>query len=95
VVQPGGDIVVAQNYGHDELSRFWTPQEVECESWPPWFADQGFACEVVDTVWRFSTSEEALAVLQFLWGERAQAYVLASDKAEFGYKVAIYHRRVQ
>ena len=94
VVQPGGDIVVVQNYGRDELSRFWAPQESECERWPPWFAEQGFSCQVVDTVWHFHTQAEALAVLEFLWGERARAYVLENDRLEFGYKVAVYHRLV-
>lgn len=91
VTRPGGDVAVVQNYGHDELSRFWASFEDECQTWPPWFADQGFACQVVDTVWRFTSPTEALAVLEFLWGERARAYVLDTDKAEFGYKVAVYH----
>jgi ubiquinone/menaquinone biosynthesis C-methylase UbiE len=95
VVQPGGDIVVVQNYGQDEMSRFWAPQESECESWPPWFAEHGFSCQVVDTVWRFRSQDEALAVLDFLWGEPARAYVLEHDKLEFAYKVAVYHRLVE
>jgi len=94
VIRPGGDFIVAQNYGHDELSRFWTAQEAECESWPPWFAKYGFACQVVDTVWRFHSQDEALAVLGFLWGERARAYVVNTDRLEFDYRVAIYHRQV-
>jgi SAM-dependent methyltransferase len=95
VVRPGGDIVVVQNYGQDELSRFWSPDESECETWPPWFAEQGFTCTLVDTVWRFETTDEALAVLEFLWGKGAREYVLEKDKAEFGYRVAVYHRRVE
>jgi SAM-dependent methyltransferase len=95
VLRPGADAVIAQNYGQDELSRFWTPQEAECEAWPPWFAEHGFTCQVVDTVWRFHTLEEALAVLEFLWGERARTFVLESAKSEFGYRVAIYHRRAK
>jgi ubiquinone/menaquinone biosynthesis C-methylase UbiE len=94
VVRPGGDFVVVQNYGHDELSRFWPAQEAECESWPTWFAQHGFDCQVVDTVWHFHSQDEALAVLGFLWGERARAYVLEHDRFEFGYRVAIYHRRL-
>jgi SAM-dependent methyltransferase len=94
VVRPGGDFVVVQNYGHDELSRFWAEQEADCESWPPWFAQHGFACQVVDTVWRFRNRDEALAVLGFLWGERARAYVQSHDHLEFGYRVAIYHRQM-
>lgn len=94
VVRAGGSIAIAQNYGHDELATFWAPFESECESWPPWFADQGFSCQVVDTVWRFGSMEEAQAVLSFLWGERAQAYIQQNRKREFGYKVAIYHRQV-
>jgi hypothetical protein len=50
---------------------------------------------VVDTVWSFRTRDEALAVLEFLWGEPARAYVLEQDKLEFGYKVAVYHRRLE
>jgi SAM-dependent methyltransferase len=95
VIRPGGDIVIVQNYGHDELARFWLPHEAECESWPPWFEEQGFACEVVDTVWRFQTIDEALAVLEFLWGEAARNHVLEQAKTEFGYKVAVYHRTVE
>lgn len=94
VVRPGGDILIVQNYGHDELSRFWSTNEAECESWPAWFSEQGFACHVVDTVWKFCTIEKALAVLEFLWGAQARAYVLESDKLEFGYKVAVYYRQV-
>jgi ubiquinone/menaquinone biosynthesis C-methylase UbiE len=94
VVRPGGDIAVVQNYGHDELAQFWSPRESECEAWPPWLAEQGFACQVVDTVWHFRAADEALAVLEFLWGERAKAYLLANDSLELVYKVAIYHRRV-
>ena len=95
MVLPGGDMVVVQNYGHDEVSRFWAPMESECESWPPWFAEHGFSCQVVDTVWRFRTRDEALAVLEFLWGEPARAYVLEHDKLEFGYKVAVYYRLLE
>ncbi len=95
VVRPGGHIVVVQNYGRDDLSQAWSPLEAECEAWPAWFAEQGFTCQVVDTVWRFGSSDEALAVLEFLWGERARAYVLDEDKAQFGYKVAVYHRQME
>jgi len=94
VLRPGGDFVVVQNYGHDELSNFWAAQEAECESWPPWFAEHGFACQVVDTVWRFRHREEALAVLGYLWGEPARAYVVNHGRLEFSYRVAIYHRRL-
>ena len=95
VVRSGGDIVVVQNYGRDELAEFWLPQESECEAWPAWFQEKGFACEVVDTVWRFATIEEALAVLEFLWGAEARKHVLEQGKVEFGYKVAVYHRVVE
>jgi ubiquinone/menaquinone biosynthesis C-methylase UbiE len=94
VVRSGGQIVIVQNYGHDEMSSFWASKESECESWPAWFEEQGFACEVVDTVWSFQTVDEALAVLEFLWGEQARTYVLEQNKSEFGYKVAVYHREV-
>ena len=94
VVRPGGDIAIAQNYGHDELSSFWPAREAECENWPPWFEEQGFTCQVVETVWRFATPDEALTVMEFLWGEKARAYVLESAQTEFNYKVAIYHRQV-
>jgi len=94
VVRAGGDIVVVQNYGHDELSRFWDARESECASWPPWFAKQGFSCTVVDTSWRFKTPDEALAVLEFLWGQRARTYAVEHSQTEFNYKVAIYHQSV-
>lgn len=93
VVRPGGEIVIAQNYGHDELSLFWSSKEAECETWPTWFKAHGFACHVIDTIWRFRTQDEALAVLEFLWGERARSYVLMNETLAFDYRVAIYHRR--
>jgi hypothetical protein len=46
----------------------------------------------VDTVWRFRTLDEAVAVLEFLWGEPAREYVVAQEQSQFGYKIAIYHR---
>jgi len=95
VVRPGGDLIVVQNYGRDDLAQAWTSQEAQCEAWPAWFAEQGFACQVVDTVWRFGSPDQGLAVLEFLWGERARAYALEADKVEFEYKVAVYHRRME
>jgi ubiquinone/menaquinone biosynthesis C-methylase UbiE len=93
VLCPGGMLIVVQNHGHDEIANAWTEDEAECESWSPWFADRGFQSHIVDTVWRFKSPEEALAVMEFLWGEAARAYVLGTGKAEFQYKVAIYHRQ--
>jgi ubiquinone/menaquinone biosynthesis C-methylase UbiE len=94
VVRPGGDVVVAQNYGHDDLSQIWTPDEAECETWPVWFARHGFEYEVVDTVWRFHSVENARAVLGYLWGTRAGAHVIEHQQVEYSYRVAIYHRQV-
>ena len=94
VVRPGGDIAIAQNYGHDELSRFWSADEAACESWPRWFEEHGFACHVVESVWRFATPADALTVLGFLWGERARAFAGPGARTEFNYKAAIYHRQV-
>lgn len=94
VVRPGGNIAIVQNYGRDELASLWTPDEAECESWVGWFEQQGFVCEVVDTVWSFSTVEDAARVLEFLWGARAGTQVRASGSSEFDYKVAVYHRQV-
>jgi ubiquinone/menaquinone biosynthesis C-methylase UbiE len=94
VVRPGGDLIIAQNYGHDDLAQIWTADEAECETWPPWFVEQGFEYEVVDTVWRFSSVDDALAVLGFLWGARARAYVVEHQQVEFSYKVAIYHKQM-
>ena len=32
-------------------------------------------------------------MLEFLWGEQARRYVLEHDRVQFGYQVAVYHRR--
>jgi SAM-dependent methyltransferase len=93
VLRPAGTLLVVQNYGRDELAQAWTPDEAECETWVSWFEEQGFACDIVDTVWQFSNPEQAVSVLEFLWGERARTYALQSHKAEYQYKVAIYHRQ--
>ena len=94
VVRPGGQIAIVQNYGRDELSTLWTPDEAQCESWPGWFDEQGYACKVVDTVWSFAGPEEAARVLEFLWGTPAGTYAQERNRSEFGYRVAIYHRQV-
>lgn len=94
VVRPGGDVVVAQNYGHDDLSCIWTAGEAECETWPSWFSAHGFEYEVVDTLWRFHNVEDAQAVLGYLWGTRARAHAIGHQKVEYRYRVAIYHRQI-
>lgn len=94
VLRPGGDLLVVQNYGRDDLSSVWTAREAECEEWPAWFESRGFSCTVVDTVWRFQAADEAVTVLEFLWGKQAGDAVRASSQTEFGYKVAVYHRQV-
>jgi SAM-dependent methyltransferase len=68
VTRPGGRIVVVRNYGHDELSRQWSAAEAECESWPAWFEERGFARHVVETACRFQRPDEARVVLGALWG---------------------------
>lgn len=94
VVRPGGDIVIVQNHGRDELSTVWAPFESECEVWQPWFHEHGFTCQVIDTVWRFGSLDDALAVLSFLWGKPAEVYLRETGKTELGYKIALYHRHV-
>ncbi len=90
VTRSGGKVVIVENYGHDHLSRFWTEAEARCESWLPWFEARGYACRVVETVWRFPGPAEAQTVLGALWG----AGVQDTGQVEFQYRVAVYHKQV-
>jgi ubiquinone/menaquinone biosynthesis C-methylase UbiE len=94
VTRPGGRIIVVQNYGHDELSQLWSAAEGECEEWPTWYEERGFARHVVQTAWRFQRPDEARVVLGALWGPGAQNRVPLRGTVEFRYQVAVYHKQV-
>ncbi|MEX2505269.1 MAG: GNAT family N-acetyltransferase [Egicoccus sp.] len=67
VVKPGGPIVVVANAGDDELTGLGTASGGEPSGW---FADRGFAVDVLDTVFAFDTERDARRLLvRYLGGE--------------------------
>jgi SAM-dependent methyltransferase len=67
VVRPGGPIVLVANAGDDELTGLGTASGGE-PAW--WFADRGFAVDVLDTVFAFDAVDDARRLLaRYLGGE--------------------------
>jgi SAM-dependent methyltransferase len=94
VVRPAGHVIVAENYGRDDLSELWTAAEAECETWPPWFEARGYGCQVVETWWRFQQPEDAQSVIEALWGARARERLASTGQRELRYRVALYHKQI-
>lgn len=94
VLRPGGCLAVVQNAGGDELSELWDATEAECETWWQWFAARGFVRRIVATEWRFSSLDEASALLGFLFPARADAFLAARGAAalRIGFRAAVYYR---
>lgn len=68
VVRPGGPIVLVANAGDDELTGLGTASGGEPAGW---FADRGFAVDVLDTTFAFDTVEDARRLLaRYVGGEQ-------------------------
>ncbi|MUV38554.1 hypothetical protein JNUCC1_02408 [Lentibacillus sp. JNUCC-1] len=88
VVEPGGQIIIVDNYGYDEFCALSSrPIASDVNYW----SARGFNHTVIDTVFAFDSVEEARKLLSFYFGA-------AGEKVEqmiFEYKVVAYTKTNQ
>ena len=85
VVRPGGPLVMVDNAGQDEFSRL-DPESERVASDHEWWQARGFEQRIVESVFRFDTTEEARTLLGFYFGD----YGREGAKIEVQYRVALY-----
>ena len=85
VVRPGGPIAIVDNLGGD---AFGAMAEQDISADPAFWASQGFACEPIDTAFRFEDLEEAERLLGFFFGERG----VQGAALEVPFRVGLFHR---
>jgi len=96
VLRPGGRLLVAHDYGRDDVSGLRPDGASECLGWSrrsgPFLRDGGFRIHVLHCFWTFSTIEEAGEVLAGAFGEQGAALSATLRRPRLSWNVAIYHR---
>lgn len=96
VLRPGGRLLVAHDYGRDDVSALRPTGAPEYTSWSrrdgPFLREGGFRIHVLHCFWTFATIEEAGEVLAEAFGERGAAVGAALRRPRVSWNVAIYHR---
>ena len=88
VVRPGGPLAIVDNLGGD---AFCAMAESDITADPGFWAAQGFACEPIDTAFRFDDLEEARRLLGFFFGEPG----VRGAALEVPFRVGLFHRRAR
>ncbi len=96
VLRGGGRLLVAHDYGRDDVSALCSVDAPEYTSWSrrdgPFLREGGFRIHVLHCFWTFTTIEEAGAILAEAFGERGAAVGAALRRPRLSWNVAIYHR---
>jgi SAM-dependent methyltransferase len=96
VLRPGGRLLVAHDYGRDDVSGLRPGRASECLGWSrrsgPFLRDGGFRIHVLHCFWTFATIEEAGEVLAEAFGEQGAAVSATLRRPRLSWNVAIYHR---
>jgi SAM-dependent methyltransferase len=96
VLRPGGRLLVAHDYGRDDVSGLRPKDAPEYTSWSrrdgPFLRDGGFRIHVLHCFWTFATIEDAADALAEAFGERGAAVGAALRRPRMAWNVAIYHR---
>jgi hypothetical protein len=96
VLRPGGLLLVAHDYGRDDVSGLRSTDAPEFTSWSrrdgPFLREGGFRIHVLHCFWTFATIEEAGEVLVEAFGARGAAVGAALRRPRLSWNVAIYHR---
>jgi hypothetical protein len=96
VLRDGGRLLVAHDYGRDDVSRLCSGDAPEYTSWSrrdgPYLRDAGFRIHVLHCFWTFATVEQAREILAEAFGERGAAVGAALRRPRLSWNVAIYHR---
>jgi SAM-dependent methyltransferase len=85
VVRPGGMLAIAENLGGDAFSAL---SETDLSADTAFWGAQGFACEPIDTAFRFDDLDEARTLLGYFFGERGRA----GAEIEIGFRVGLFTR---
>jgi SAM-dependent methyltransferase len=85
-VRAGGPLIVVDNLGDDE---FTAPAGARANADPEYWAGQSFACEVVDTVFEFTSPADARTLLDLYFGPSADH----GEQLSFTYRVGVFSRR--
>jgi len=85
VVRMGGPLAIVDNLGGD---AFCAMAEADISADPGFWAAQGFACEPIDTAFRFDELAEAKRLLGFFFGERG----VTDAGLEVPFRVGLFHR---
>jgi len=86
VIKRDGPIVVVDNAGDDEFCGLF---DRDISSDAEWWEARGFACQILNTAFKFDSLESAQKLLSLYWhynGRRKGSEL----KMEIEYKVAIY-----
>lgn len=96
VLRPGGRLLVAHDYGRDDVSALRPNGASEYLSWSrrsgPFLREGGFRIHVLHCFWTFATVDEAGEVLAEAFGERGAALGATLRRPRLSWNVAIYHR---
>jgi SAM-dependent methyltransferase len=82
-VRAGGALVIVDNLGDDEFTAPMSPQAD-----PDYWAGQGFATEVIDTVFEFTDAADAKALLDLYFGPSPEH----GRQLSFTYRVGVFTR---
>jgi len=83
VVRPGGVLAIAENLGGDAFSAL---SETDLSADTAFWTAQGFACEPIDTAFRFDDLDEARTLLGYFFGERGRT----GAEIEIGFRVGLF-----
>jgi SAM-dependent methyltransferase len=96
VLRPGGRLLVAHDYGRDDVSELRPNGASEYLGWSrrtgPFLREGGFRIHVLHCFWTFATIDEAGEVLAEVFGERGAAVGATLRRPRLSWNVAIYHR---
>jgi len=81
-VRVGGALVIAENLGDDEFCVL-APSDITAD--PTFWTRQGFTLEVIDTEFSFETTEDALRLLTFYFGD-----VGSNPPIRLSYRVGLF-----
>jgi len=85
VVRPGGPLAIIDNLGGDQFAAM---SETDISADPAFWAAHGFACEPIDTAFRFDDLHEAERLLGSFFGERG----VRGAALEVPFRVGMFHR---
>jgi hypothetical protein len=97
IARPGGRLLVAHDYGRDDVSHLLADADRERASsaWSArlaWFLSHGFKIKVLHAWWTFDSLDDARELLVAAFDDRGAAVAGAMSRPRLAYKVALFHR---